>query len=146
MNSFPVSLQLPVQWGDLDSFGHVNNVVYLRWFESARIAYFRAAGVMARMEGERIGPILARSTIDYRIALGFPDQVRVAATALRLGNTSFTMGLRMTSEKNGDALVAEGENVIVLVDYRSQQKVPLWDGLRAGIAALEAGRPPADGR
>jgi acyl-CoA thioesterase FadM len=49
------------------------------------------------------------------------------------------MGLRMTSEQHGDKVVAEGENVIVMVDYRSQQKVPLWDGLRQGSAALEAG-------
>ena len=138
---YPVTVNLPVQWGDMDSFAHVNNVLYLRWFESARIAYFRAAGVLARMESERIGPILARGTIDYRIALGFPDQVRVSATALKLGNTSFTMGLRMTSERHGEAVVAEGENVIVMVDYRSQQKISLWDGLRRGIEALEATVP-----
>ncbi len=136
---YPVTARLPVQWGDLDSFAHVNNVVYLRWFESARIAYFRAAGVLARMETERVGPILARGTIDYRIALGFPDQVRASATVLKLGNTSFTMGLRMTSEQNGEAVVAEGENVIVMVDYRSQQKIPLWDELRESIEALERG-------
>ena len=140
LGRYPVSVRLPVQWGDMDSFAHVNNVVYLRWFESARIAYFRAAGVLSRMESERIGPILARSTIDYRIALGFPDQVRTSATVLKLGNTSFTMGLRMTSDTNGDAVVAEGENVIVMVDYGSQRKVPIWDALRRSIEALEAGR------
>ena len=138
-SSYPISLTLPVQWGDMDSFAHVNNVVYLRWFESARIAYFRTAGVLARMDSERIGPILARSTIDYRIALEFPDEVVASATALKLGTTSFTMGLRLTSKAHGGAVAAEGENVIVMRDYRSQQKVALWDGLRASIAALEAG-------
>ena len=38
----PVSVQIPVAWGDMDAFGHVNNTVYLRWFETARIAFFRA--------------------------------------------------------------------------------------------------------
>ena len=45
MNRWPVTIELPVQWGDMDSFGHVNNVVYLRWFESARIAYGNRIGL-----------------------------------------------------------------------------------------------------
>ncbi len=46
------------------------------------------------------------------------------------------MGLRLCSKRHGGAVAAESENVIVMVDYRSQSKVPLWDELRAGIAAL----------
>ena len=139
LGSWPVSITLPVQWGDMDSFSHVNNVKYLRWFESARIAYFRAAGVLARMESERVGPILARSTIDYRIALQFPDEVTVEATVQKLGNTSFVMGIRLRSKQHGGAIAAEGENVIVLLDYRTQAKAPIWDALRASIFALEGG-------
>jgi acyl-CoA thioester hydrolase len=138
LGRFPVTIELPVQWGDMDSFGHVNNVTYLRWFESARIAYFRAAGVLARMESERVGPILARSSIDYRIALEFPDDVRVAATVTKFGNTSFTMAMRMSSRRHDRAIAAENENVIVMVDYKTQRKVQLWDELRANILALEA--------
>jgi acyl-CoA thioester hydrolase len=135
MNRWPVSLQLPVQWGDMDSFQHVNNVAYLRWFESARIAYFERAGLMDRMPA--IGPILARQTIDYRIPLVYPDTLRASATATKLGNTSFSMGLRLESSRQGK-LAAEGEAVVVMVDYRNNQKVPLGTALRARIEALEA--------
>jgi acyl-CoA thioester hydrolase len=135
MNRWPVSLQLPVQWGDMDSFQHVNNVAYLRWFESARIAYFERAGLMDGMPA--IGPILARQTIDYRIPLVYPDMLLAAATATRLGTTSFGMGLRLTSGRQGK-LAAEGEAVVVMVDYRVNRKVPLGDALRARIEALEA--------
>ena len=138
LGRFPVSIELPVQWGDMDAFQHVNNVVYLRWFESARIAYFRAAGILDRMESEGIGPILARSTIDYRIAIEFPDEVRVQACVHKLGNSSFTMGMRMRSKRHGERLVAESENVVVMLDYRKQAKVALTADLRAAIAALEA--------
>ena len=136
---WPISVELPVQWGEMDSFAHVNNVTYLRWFETARIAYFEAAGILARMESERIGPILARSTIDYKIPLTYPDRVTAQAAVTKLGNTSFTMAMRLTSGSRGGAVAAEGENVIVLVDYRTQHKVPLWDGLRARIAELQQG-------
>lgn len=141
MTPFTVAVDLPVQWGDMDSFGHVNNVLYLRWFESARIAYFHAAGVLARMERDRVGPILARSTIDYRIPLEFPDEVRVSAWALKLGTTSFTMGIRLCSKHHGGAVAAEGENVIVMVDYKSQAKVALWDELRAKLSSATSPAP-----
>src|SRR3954462_9000694 len=123
LHKWPVTIELPVQWGDMDSFGHVNNVVYLRWFESARIAYFERAGVLEQMPD--IGPILARHTIDYRIPLRYPDDVRVSATVLKTGNTSFTMGIRLRSRANDRAIAAEGEGVIVMVDYRTGKKAPL---------------------
>ena len=140
MNRWPISLQLPVQWGDMDAFQHVNNVAYLRWFESARIAYFEAAGVMDGMPA--VGPILARQTIDYRLPLTYPDMLRASATVTRMGNTSFIMGLRLSSLKHGK-VVAEGEAVVVMLDYRSGQKVPLADALRTRIEKLEAARPTA---
>ncbi len=139
MHRWPVTIELPVQWGDMDSFGHVNNVVYLRWFESARIAYFERAGVLSQMPD--IGPIQARQVIDYRIALRYPDRLLVSTTVTRLGNTSFTMGLRLRSHANDRAIAAEGEAVIVMVDYRNNRKIPLSEDLRKRIADLEATGP-----
>ena len=118
----------------MHSFGHVNNVVYLRWFESARIAYFERASVLSQMPD--LGPILARQEIDYRAPLAYPDQVLVSCTATRLGNTSFTLGLRLRSEKRQGALAAEG--ISVMMDYRNGRKAPLGDELRKRIAELEA--------
>jgi acyl-CoA thioester hydrolase len=138
MSRWPVSLVLPVQWGDMDSFQHVNNVMYLRWFESVRIAYMERAGMMQRMPD--VGPILARQTIDYRFPLVYPDSVRAQATVTKLGNTSFTMALRLTSESQGK-VAAEGEAVTVMFDYRNEKAVPLDAALRARIEALEAQAP-----
>ena len=45
---YPVSIVIPVAWGDMDAFQHVNNVTYGRWLESARIAYFRRIGFMSQ--------------------------------------------------------------------------------------------------
>jgi len=141
LGQWPVTIELPVQWGDMDAFQHVNNVVYLRWFESARIAYFERAGVLSQMP--EIGPIQARQVVDYRIPLAYPDQVRVAATVLKFGNTSFTMGLRVRSRVNQRAIAAEGEAVIVMFDYRNGRKVALSQPLRAAIESLEASAPQA---
>src|SRR5947209_15630375 len=89
LEGFPVVLTVAVQWGDQDAFGHVNNTVYFRWFESARIAYCARLG----LSGSRaaIGPILASITCHYRRQLTFPDTVRIGARVTRIGRTSLTM-------------------------------------------------------
>ena len=96
--------------------------------------------MLERMERQRVGPIVARVTCDYRSALQYPDEVLVAATVSRLGTSSFVMGYRAHSRRR-DALAAEGEGVVVLFDYRSEQKVALDPALRAAIVALEERGP-----
>jgi len=121
----------------MDAFQHVNNAVYLRWFESARIAYFEKAGVLEQMPAA--GPILARQIIDYRAPLRYPDTLRVSATVTKLGNTSLTMGLRLTSAQQQGQIAAEGEAVIVFFDYRAGRKTALPDDVRRRIESLESG-------
>ena len=134
--TWPVGIEIPVAWGDMDSFVHVNNAVYLRWFESARIAYFLAVGMLDRMESDGVGPILARATIDFRKPVTFPDRVTVCARVPELRNTSFTMTYRVTSQRH--AVVAEGDSVVVMLSYRTGEKVPLSEELRKRVAAFEA--------
>jgi acyl-CoA thioester hydrolase len=133
---FPVSLEIPVAWGDMDSFGHVNNVVFLRWCESARIAYFDRTGITEKMKLEKIGPILARACLDYRRPVTYPDIIRSSATVTQIGKTSFVMRYRLFSLSQA-AVAGEGDSVIVMIDYRSGEKVPVDAELRRRIAALE---------
>lgn len=137
LGRWPVSLVVPVAWGDMDSFEHVNNTVYLRWFETARIAYFEQIGLLTRMRRDGIGPILARLTCDYRRALEYPDVVRIESTVTSFGTSSFLMGYRVFSERL-DALAAEGEGVLVLFDYGAERKAPLDDELRTAIRSFES--------
>ncbi len=74
---FRVVITLPVQWGDQDAFGHVNNTVYFRWFESARIAYFARIGLSHALNADPIAPILASISCDYRRPITFPDTVQI---------------------------------------------------------------------
>ncbi len=138
---FPVSIEFPVHWSEMDAFAHVNNAIYLRWFESARIAYFEQIAVAQKLEtgGER--PILAKATVEFRRPVTYPDLIRVSSTVLRLGNTSFVMGYQAFSRAQNGALVAEGESVVVMLDATLGQKVTLSDELRRKIAALEASSP-----
>ncbi len=139
LGNFPVTIELPVLWGDMDAFQHVNNTVYLRWCESGRIAYFERLGLADRIEQTGIGPILAHASLDFRLPLTYPDRVRVASTVTRIGRTSFTMRYRIDSVAHDGALAAEGEGVVVMVDYRNGGKVALSEALCDAIRRLEAG-------
>jgi acyl-CoA thioester hydrolase len=132
---WPITVDWPVAWGEMDTLGHVNNTVYLRWFETARIAYFDALGLTEGMHGSGVGPILARQTIDYRKPVKYPDRVRIETRVSSTGTTSFTLRFRIVSEKLG--VVAEGDGVCVMFDYVKNTKVVLGDELRAAIDALE---------
>lgn len=132
----PVSVSIPVAWGEMDAFQHVNNVVYARWVETARIEYLTRIGLMERMRAEGVGPILARFSIDYRSPVTYPDTVHVGVGTTRIGNSSFTMSFRIWSEAQ-QAEVASGEQILVLFDYRGERPSPIDDGLRGAIAAVE---------
>jgi acyl-CoA thioester hydrolase len=138
--SYPLSVRIPVAWGEMDAFQHVNNVVFARWLESARIAYLERIGLVERMHAEGIGPILARTVIDYVRPVKYPDTVRVDATVTRIGASSFAMAFRVHSEALG-AVVATGEQVMVVYDYRAGRSSPVDERLRTAIAEVEASVP-----
>ena len=144
LGRFPVSITIPVAWGDLDAFQHVNNVTYARWIESARVAYFTRLGLMCPLRPDGVAPIVARLAIDYERALFYPDTVRVDVTVLAVGRTSLTMGYRIWSVGQ-HAEAATAEDVAVLLDYKSGKKAPVDEELRAAIHALETARAPEVG-
>jgi acyl-CoA thioester hydrolase len=136
---FPVIFSLPVQWGDQDAFLHVNNTVYLRWFESARIAYFGRIGLSDLMAAEKVGPILAAIACNYRRPLTFPETVHVGARITRIGRTSMTMEHRLVTSTSA-APAADGTSTIVVFDYNASRPHPVPESVRRAIEALE-GKP-----
>lgn len=136
LQGYAYVLTQPVQWGDQDAFQHVNNTIYLRWFESARIVYFGLIGLSELYAGERIGPIMAAISCNYRKPVVFPDTVQVGARIEKLGRTSLVMTHAVVSLKQG-AVVADGGSTIVLIDYATGKPTPLPDGLRRRIAEFE---------
>ena len=134
---FSVVIELPVQWGEQDSFGHVNNIIYFRWFESARIAYLERLNLRGGPRGpDPIGPILASIKCDFRRQLTYPDQVLVGARVTRIGRSSIGMAHLVWSRAQR-AVAAEGDSTLVVFDYQAGRPHPVPDSLRQAIAALE---------
>jgi len=133
--SYPVTVDIDVLWGDLDALGHVNNTRFFTWFESARIAAFARIGMTVDNPGA-VGPILATTTCDFMQALTYPDELTVGCRIPRVGNTSFGMEYAIWRRGHPDDRVAKGSGVIVLVNYKTGEKVRVPDDIRAAIDAL----------
>lgn len=126
---FPIVIEIPVAWGELDAFGHVNNTVYFRYFESARIACFDALDYLTLMRNTGVGPILASTDCRFRIPLTYPDRLRVGTRITAVGADEFTMGYAVQSEHHS-RLAAEGSARVVSFDYEERRKAPLQPELR----------------
>lgn len=133
----PVMVELPVQWGDMDAFGHVNNTVYLRWFETARISYFRRIGFATSPENARVAPILASTACRYRFPVTWPDTVIASASVSQMEQDRFTMDYAVYSTEHED-VAATGHGVVVTFDYGQREKMAIPQDLRDAIAQLES--------
>jgi acyl-CoA thioester hydrolase len=139
----PVVVDLPVAWGEMDAMGHVNGVVFIRYFETSRFTYFARLGpALAGMGTSDRGWILASLTCRYRAPLTFPDTVSVGTRVASMGADRYLMQHRVVSQRLGK-VAAEGDVLIVAYDYQKAAKTPLTPADRAAIAAIEGHDPPA---
>lgn len=138
-SGYPVLLEIPVAWGDMDAFQHVNNTVYFRWMESGRIAYFTRMDVPGFRDLTGVGPILHSTQCRYRIPLTFPDTVTVASRVVSVEEDRMTMEQIIVSHQHAK-VAAIGSGVIVTFDYAVGCKAPVPDLVRARVAEIE-GKP-----
>lgn len=123
-------------WGDEDAFGHVNNVAYLRWCETARVEYLRRIGLFPDLPPQGVGPIIAAVTCHFRRPLKSPDTVTVGTRVTEICNSSFCMEHRIVSHAAA-AVAAEAESRMVTVDYSSGRPVRVPEHIREAIARVE---------
>lgn len=136
LKNYPVVIEIPIAWGDMDAFQHVNNIVYFRYFESTRIAYFEKLHFHEQMIKTGVGPILANTQCKYKIPLTYPDQVSVGAKVDLMEKDRFLMKYLVVSHKHKN-IAASGEGMVVSFNYHENLKAPIPDEIRARITALE---------
>ena len=136
LSACTVVMSIPVAWGEMDALGHVNNTVYFRYFESARINYFGKLDIIGYMSETGIGPILASTECRYKFPLHYPDTVMVGTKILSMEEDRFVMGYEVFSATH-KRIAADGEGVIVTYDYHNNKKVNIPDVLRTKIMEFE---------
>ena len=132
LSSFPTTVRVPVAWGDMDAFQHVNNLVYLRWFETARIAFFRDIGWWEVMRTHNVGPILAKTSCVFRAPVTFPDHIIVGAKASDPQPDRFTMQYLVYSEAM-QQVAALGDARVISFHYDQQCKAPIPAAVYAAL-------------
>lgn len=141
IEDYPVHIERSVSWGQMDAFQHVNNVEYFRFFEDARIAYFEAMGIYdptASEPFERVGPILAATSCQFKAPLTYPDDIVVGARTTDPGTDRFRLEYAISSETTG-RIVATGDSEVVTYDYQKGHKVDVPDAWHKAIERLHSG-------
>ena len=133
---YPVVVEWPVAWADMDYFRHANHAVFFTWFEGARIAYLDRIGFRELTDERQVGPILASTHARYRRPVIYPDTVVVGARVVEVGDDRFAQEYRLVSRAQGE-VAAEGGGTLVSYDYAAGRKTPLPQRVRDAIGALE---------
>jgi acyl-CoA thioester hydrolase len=135
LTDFPVVIELPVAWGDMDSFGHVNNVVYFSYFERARVELLTRVGWFRQMDDLKVGPIVASTAAKYRKPLRYPDRLLIGARVSEMSTDRVTIEHAVWSTQ-WQAIAADGPAVVVNFDYANGRKAALSEDLMNRLAQL----------
>jgi acyl-CoA thioester hydrolase len=136
LRGYPIVIEIPVAWGEMDAFQHVNNIVYFRYFESARIAYLERIEAIRTMQNTGIGPILAEIRCRFKIPVTYPDTVSACARVSHLTDDHFIMEHIVVSHRHRK-VAAQGSGRVVAFDYRRQCKATLPAAIQLKIRELE---------
>ncbi|NLV71093.1 MAG: acyl-CoA thioesterase [Actinobacteria bacterium] len=142
LTDYPVVVDIVVRWGDMDSLGHVNNILYLQYFETARIDYLMRLGMdPPGPSWQESGLIIKSVTCRFVAPVKFPDTLSVGARVASIGDDRLIMEHAAYSQRMG-SLAAEGDAVIVSYDYVNCRRRPLSTDTLGAINALEGRELP----
>lgn len=116
-----------IRFADIDVMGHVNNAVYLNYFEQARMHWFKAL-IGEKWDWRTHGVILARNEIDYIQPVLLQDDAEIDTTVVNIGTKSLTLTFEVFRKVNGERLLAaKGLCVLVCFDHSQQKTVPVFE-------------------
>lgn len=124
--------RIPIRWGDMDAYGHVNNTVYFRFMEQARVEWIEEMQVPVRPGGA--GPVIINANCTFMIPMNYPGTVEVRTYVGAIGRSSCQTYVEMGLEGD-ERIYAEGGAKVVWMDTQSGKSVPLPDHVRALLEA-----------
>ena len=137
MSQFPdykLSLEIRIDWSDLDVYEHVNNISYMRFLQSGRVNFWEASGVYEYYRNSNQGTMLVSTKCDFKNSLYYPGKAIIKTKLDFIGNTSF--GLKHIVLNENNEVCAEGKDVVVCFDFDKNETFPVPDWLRERISEL----------
>lgn len=131
---YPLFYPITTRWNDNDAYGHVNNVVYYSWFDTAINRFLIEHGTLDIAGSAAIG-LMVESGCRYLSSISYPDDVTIGVRVAKLGNSSVRYELAAFCNAQ-DTASAEGFLVHVYVDRATQRPVPVPPAARAALETL----------
>jgi acyl-CoA thioester hydrolase len=128
-------LKLRIDWSEMDLYGHVNNVSFFKYVQAARVHFWEEAGINQMHRDSGIGPTLASVNCRFMRSLYFPGEVIIHTHAEWIKTSSFQLTHQLFNTAGEQ--VAQGEDIVVMFDYTTQQKVEIPETIRAAIQPSE---------
>ena len=127
------------RWMDNDAYGHVNNVVYYSWFDTAVNAHLVEQGALDPAAGDVVG-VVVETGCRYHAPVSFPEPVEIGLRVERVGETSvaYALGVFRAGEERA---AADGGFVHVYVERAAMRPVPVPEAVRRAVLPLTADRP-----
>lgn len=126
-------LDIAVRWGDLDAFNHVNNTLFLRYLEEARIEFFDGLG--DDWNTDEHGPVVVNVNCNFRREIRYPATVRVRLEAEVASEKRLLMKHTMTDPDDPETLYADAEITAVWIEKSTGQSIPVPQGVRDTLAS-----------
>lgn len=121
--------EIPLSWGEMDAFHHINNVAYFRYFETARIAYLESINYRKIYDESKASIILASVNAKFIAPLFYPDTIKVGVRIPEVNKDRFTMDYVLFSNTQ-NRIAAIGSSIIVTFDYQKNMKVDIPEDMR----------------
>ena len=118
--------RIPIRWGDMDAMGHVNNIVYFRYMEQARISWFEQL-LPAREPWKATGIVIANASCNFRRAMTYPGTVEVKVYVARPGGSSVSTYYELSIDSE---IYADGTAVVVFIDMQTQKPLRIPEEIR----------------
>lgn len=135
MPEFNTQLTLRIDWSEMDLFGHVNNVSFFKYIQAARVNYWELTGLNELYKTSNIGPTLAAVNCQFKKSLYYQGSVTIQTKVDWIKNSSLQLSHQLLNDKN--EIAAEGQDVIVMFDYNTNEKVAIPKVIRNVIEKRE---------
>jgi acyl-CoA thioester hydrolase len=132
---FPVTLSLRIDWSEMDLFGHINNVMIMKYVQSARVNYWEQIGLANYLGIHNQGPMLASTNCVFKKPLHYPGSLTIHSRMEFIKNTSFGIHHQLL-DTSGD-LAAEAHDVMVMFDFSKNEKISFPQELKLATEKLE---------
>lgn len=130
----PITLALRIDWSEMDLFGHVNNVSFMKYVQSGRVHFWENIGLTTLYETTKRGPMLAATSCNFIKPLHYPGQISIETRVEFIKTTSFGLHHQILNEEN--QVAAEAHDVLVMFDFNTNQKIEIPPELRKTLEAL----------